>query len=58
MATILTEQEVKFSLDIKGFPGKWQKALIYARSKNDEGLFWTNARQYFLELGGLFKWQL
>lgn len=54
--TILTEQEVKSSLDIKGFPGKWRKALEYARSK-DPIMFWTNTRQYFLELGGLFKWQ-
>lgn len=53
----LTEKEVKSTLDIKGFPGKWGKAIEYARSRNDESMFWSNARQYFLELGGLFKWQ-
>lgn len=57
MVTILTEREVKNSLDIKAFPGKWSKALGHARSQGDEKGFWTNARQHFLELGGLFKWQ-
>lgn len=57
MNTQLTENEVKRTLDIKGFPGKWGKAINYARSMNNEEMFWTNARQYFLELGGLFKWQ-
>ncbi len=57
MQTILTEQEVKAVLDIKGFPGKWSKALNYARSQKNEPAFWTNARQYFLELGGMFKHQ-
>lgn len=57
MTTIITEKEVKSNLDIKGFPGKWNKALVHAREQNDENMFWTNARQCFLELGGLFKWQ-
>lgn len=57
MATLLTEKEVKTTLDIKGFPFKWKKALEYAGSQNDEKGFWGNARQYFLELGGQFKWQ-
>lgn len=57
MNTILSEKEVKSTLDIKGFPGKWSKALGYAKGQSNESLFWTNARQYFLELGGLFKWQ-
>lgn len=57
MDTVLTEKEVKSTLDIKGFPGKWNKALEHAKGCNDEQMFWTNARQAFLELGGQFKWQ-
>lgn len=57
MGTILTEKEVKSSLDIKAFPGKWNKAVDFARSCNNEKMFWTNTRQCFLELGGQFKWQ-
>ncbi len=54
---MLTEKEVKTTLDIKGFPGKWSKAIEYARSKTAAVAYWSNARQHFLELGGQFKWQ-
>lgn len=57
MDIILTEKEVKSNLDINSFPGKWNKAINYARDKKDPLMFWTNVRQHFLELGGLFKWQ-
>lgn len=57
MSTILTEQEVKSTLDIKAYPGKWKKAIEFAKSKNDDKLFWTNARQHFIELGGAMKFQ-
>lgn len=55
--TTLTEKEVKNNLDTKGFPGKWNKAIEFARTQNDIIMFWSNARQCFLELGGQFKWQ-
>lgn len=55
--TTITEKEVKSNLDIKSFPGKWSKAIQYARGRNDDKMFWTNARHHFLEIGGQFKWQ-
>ena len=44
-----TEVEAAIDLDICGYAGKWSKAKETAKQGH---LYWTNVRQYFLELGG------